>query len=141
MAYKPGQYSKALAATKYHEKRLEIQDSKNKGRNERHCGSQLHNEGRKALFRVMIEQKRFEEQELPQISEFENIIETYHFNEGVKRGVFLFENEIIPEEFKEKYEQLVELGIKDTNYTNGINYLIQRGILPEDYLQTSKKHR
>lgn len=138
---KIGQNSDAVAASTYRTQRLKEQDAKNVARNERAYAGELHIAGRNAFFKLIIESKKFEEQNLKSIGPFENITSTYHFIEGVKRGIFMLRNGIIPEEYKEQYQKLLEDNKLNISYQNTIEYLENCGIISDEISQTQKKHR
>lgn len=94
-------HSDYLAKLQYFEDRLRKQDSKNIARNERQYASQLNMAGREAYFKECFYGIKLEDQQLPKIGPFENIIETHNFNEGYKRGKFLVDNNIVPEEYQQ----------------------------------------
>lgn len=94
-------HSNTLAKAQYYEKKLEEQNNKNVARNEKSYASDLHMAGRKAYYVEYFHGIKLEDQELPQIGPFEIITDTHHFKEGYKRGAFLVENNIIPEEYQE----------------------------------------
>lgn len=93
-------HSDRLAAEQYYQGVLKKRDSKNVARDEKPFAAQLHHEGRKAYFEEYFNNVALEDQILPKIGPYENIIETYHFMEGYKKGPFLVEIGAIPEEYQ-----------------------------------------
>lgn len=136
--YKPGKYSKAIAAELSNREKLEKQGIQNI---EKEYGGQLHMLGRNALFTLIFESKKFEQQEINKIGTFEDVTQTHHFIEGVQRGLFLYEIGIIPEEFKSRQQILIDNGMIDEAYQNAVNYLIETKMISVDYLKNTKKHR
>lgn len=97
-------HSDHVAAAQYFQEVLKKRNSKNVARDERKYAAELHYAGRNAYFKEYFEEISLENQELPKIGPYENIIETHHFKEGYKKGAFLVEIGAIPEE----YQQLSE---------------------------------
>ena len=68
-----------LSKVQHFEERLREQNRKNVARDEREYASQLHMAGRKAYFDECLRGIKLEEQQLPKIGPFDNIVNTYNF--------------------------------------------------------------
>ena len=67
---------------------------------EKGYSSELNLRGRKSLFEEYFEGTSLEEQNLPVVGPFENIIETESFQNGRERGAFLIKNGFSQEQYE-----------------------------------------
>lgn len=89
-----------VTSAKRHEQDLEKLYKAKGPIEERNWASELHMAGRKAYYEEYFNGIKLEDQIIPAISSFSDPRTTHNFIEGYKRGKFLVEQGIIPEDYQ-----------------------------------------
>lgn len=101
----PRENSRFVAQDQYFNERLKIQNERNTARNEKEFSKALNLEGRKSYFIEYYHDIKLEDQEIRQIGPFTDPRTTENFKTGYKRGMFLVEQGIVPDELSEIVKQ------------------------------------